>query len=334
VGIRYDAADLRYLPVTYASRGTFHIDGSFNSVINLVSAVRIDSFTASRHYTADDYYATIPIDDNIESDTREIKLDMTKGILQLNTPRIQGGSGAIAGSSVVRTDNLGVSWNDGGAHVTYLWSTLDTFGLDSARRSLLTITTRALNSGAIWQFGDSSLGKNWGAAPMQMESVRLGVNFHTGADTVILHPLDSMAQPTGRTIGATRTSSGSWRVSLDLESERTPWFGVEQRFRTVSDTSTTGVEMAGIMAAAAGEIYPNPASGDAALELTIPAGGAEVSGRICDIFGRTVLEIAPHRGIPGRSVLPLELRGLPAGSYICVISIGNTAFARRLVVVR
>lgn len=330
VGFKHDVADLRNLPATYSARGFFQVEGTFNSVANLVSGVRIDSFTASRHYTADDYYVTIPSDDNIESDTRQIKLDITKGILQLNTPRVQGASGALGAASTIRTDNLGISWNDGGPHVTCMWSTLDTFALDSSRRSLLTVTTRALNSGAVWQYGDSSMGKSWGDAPMQMESVRLGMNFHTAADSVILHPLDSMAQPTGRTIGATRTTSGSWRVMLDLESEKTPWFGVEQLF--TADTSTSGITAVHTQSAGAGDIYPNPAHDAASIDVTIPAHGAVISGRICDMLGRTMADIPAHRAIPGSSTLPLDLRGLPAGSYVCIISIGETVVARRMIV--
>lgn len=332
IRIRHDAADLRNMPAV--SRGTYGIEGSFNSVAGLVSAIRVDSFTASRHYTADDYYVTVPSDDNIESDTRQIKLDITKGVMQLNTPRVQGGSGALGNISMIRTDNLGVSWSDGGTHITYLWSTLDSFALDSARRSLLTVTTRALNTGAVWQYGDSSLGKNWGTAPVQMESARIGVNFYTAADTVLLHPLDSMAQPTGRIIPATRITSGSWRITLDLATEKTPWFGVEQRFAPSPDSNSSSAPPAAIAGISAGAIYPNPASGSAMLELMIPEGGRMVSGRICDLLGRTVSVIPGHYGVAGRVALPLELSLLPSGSYTCIITVGDATFAHPLVIRR
>ncbi len=333
IRIRHDAADLRNQPAVYSSRGFFQIDGSFSAVANLVNAVRIDSFTASRHYTADDYYVTMPSDDNIESDTRQIKLDITKGIIQLTTPHIQGASGAVGQSGTIRTGNLGISWSGGGQHVTYLWSTLDSSALDSARRSLLTITTRALNTDALWQFGDSSLGKRWGTAPVQMESVTLGVNFHTAADSLLIYPLDSTAQPTGRIIPATRTTSGSWRVTINLGMERTPWFGVEQRFSLGTDTSSSQVNTA-VTTTRIGEIHPNPASATAAINLMIPNGGAMIHGRICDMLGRTVAEIPTHRGIAGATMLPVETGDLPNGAYLCILSVGDTTVARRLMVRR
>lgn len=330
IKFQHDLADLRYLPVTYSARGIHNVDGNFAAVLNLVNATRADSFNASRHYTIDDYYATVPSDDNIESDTRQIKLDVTKGIMELNTPRIQGGAGAINQTSSIRTDALGVSWIEGGTHVTYLWSALDTFALDSSRRSLFTVTTRALNSGAIWQFGDSSLGKNWGTAPILMESCKLGVNFYTAADSVVLYPLDTLGKPTGKAIGATRATN-SWRVTLDLDVEKTPWFGVRQIFKG-SDTSSSVVPGAFASGADAGAIYPNPASGMAMLPLTIPPSGARVSARICDLLGRCVATIPPHDVAAGTSALELDLRALPNGTYICHVSVGSAAFARKVVV--
>jgi hypothetical protein len=330
IKFEYDVADLRYLPVTYYSRGTYDIEGSFSNVINLVDAVRADSFAARRHYTADDYYVTIPADDDIESDTRQIKLDITKGIMQLNTPRVQGGAGAINAAASVRTDNLGVTWIDEGTTIAYLWTSLDGHALDSARRSLFTVTTRALNSGAVWQFGDSSLGKNWGAAPIVMEATKIGVNFYTNADSLVVHPLDTFGLPTDRTIPATRVTSGSWRVTLDLDVERTPWFGVEQHF--AGDSSVSGVRVARDEAAAAGSIYPNPASDIAMLEVSVPGDGVLVSARVIDLLGRTLAAVPEHRAVAGRSQLELDLRNLPTGTYVCVVTIGERTFARKLIV--
>ncbi|MEO5929489.1 MAG: T9SS type A sorting domain-containing protein [Candidatus Kapaibacterium sp.] len=332
--IHHDTADLRRLPISYFSRGSYSIDGQFNNVSNLVDAIRVDSLNASHHYTSGDYYVTVPADDAIESDTKEIRLDAIKGIMQLNTPRIQGAAGAISTASAIKTDQLSVSWIDGGANATYFWSSLDSFNLDSARRSLLTISTRALNTGAAWQFGDSSLGKNWGVAPTQLESVKLGINFFTAADSVILYPLDTLGRASGRAIPTTRGTSGSWRITLDLSVEKTPWFGVKQVFHTTSDTAISAVPTAGGSALAISDIYPNPASGTAALDVTVPPGGAPVSARVVDMLGRVVAVVAEHRGVPGRGVLPLELRGLPAGAYICLVRVGDQVAARRFVVGR
>jgi hypothetical protein len=329
--LHHDANDLRQFPFHYSQRGTHNVEGIFPTVANLVSAVRIDSFSASRHYTNNDYYFTVPSDDNIQSDTKEITLDMTKGVMSLNTSHAQGASGALANMSAVRTDYLSLSWVDGGRHVTALWTSLDTARLATAGRSLLTVTTRAANTGAAWQFGDSSFGKNWGTAPVQMESVRLGVNFFTAADTLRLYPLDTLAQPTGTPITATRQVNGSWRATLDLATLKTPWFGVEQIF---NEEPTNGVHGGTSSITSVGDIYPNPASGEALLPITAEATDRSVSVRIIDALGRTVATINEHVMVAGTSILPLDIRMFAAGNYTCIVSMGSMMTIRRMVVQR
>jgi hypothetical protein len=271
----------------------------------------------------------VPNDDNIQSDTRQITLDMTKGVISINTPMAEGGSGVLENVSALRTDRLGVNWIGGGSHVTYLWTSLGADSLGSARRSLLTVTTRAANTDARWQFGDSSLGKNWGVAPVTMESAKVGVNFYTDADTILLYPLDTLARPTGRVLGVTRTPMGVWRIILDLASEKTPWFGVEQRF---GDVSSVGSRIDGYEATV-GDVVPNPAAGEeASLDLRIPEDGASLTVRLYDLLGRVVSVVADGRSIGGESVQPIDLRGLAAGTYVCEVRIGERVFIRRVVV--
>jgi len=327
----YDSADIRSMPL-YGGRNVWSLDGTLNSVVGLVQSIRVDSFNASRHYKADEYYVTIPTDDAIESDTRQIKLDITKGVMQVNTPMFQAASGQIANVSSVRTDNLAVNWISGGEHVTYMLTPLDTLALDSSRRALLTITTRATNTNPVWQFGDSSIGKQWGAAPTQMEGVSIAAQFYTAADSVIVYPLDSLGLPTGRTIATTRGTGGSWRSVFNLTTEKTPWFGIEMVFRP-EDTSTTS---AGAVNAdvAVGQPRPNPAAAETSIEVVLPQGGEVLSAEVHDMIGRPVRTIEPHRAVAGRSTLFVDVRNLPSGNYVCIVHVNGRSIVRRLVVTR
>jgi hypothetical protein len=329
IRINHDRSDLLSLPLTYYQRGTYDIDGSFANVANLVSDVRIDSFTASRHYTANDYYFTVPSNDNVQSDTRQITLDITKGVMSVNTPRAQGGSGALASLGSLRTDDLSVSWIDGARHVSYLWTSLDTSSLAHAPRSLLTISTRAANTGAAWQFGDSSFGKNWGTAPVQMESAKVSVSFFTDADSLIIHPLDTLAQPTGAAFGAERNANGSWRVVIDMAVLKTPWFGVEQRFAGMAGTGQDKPEATPSI----GQVYPNPTGGLAELRITAPA-GSRLSARLCNSLGQTVADFGDLRPRGGDMVLPIDLRELPSGTYSCIVALNGRVMVRKVVVGR
>jgi hypothetical protein len=332
--IQHDEAEMRALPFTYYSTNynTYNIDFSDGSTlddaVSMVSRIRLDSFNATRHYTGNDYYSSVPENDNIASDTREIVRDAIKGVMTLNTPMVQGGSGAISTVSSLRTDELRVGWIDGGKHITWLWSTLDTTSLKKAERSLLTVTTRALNSNTIWHFGDSSIGKTWGGAPVEMEGVKLGVNFYTDADSLFIYPLDTTGLPTGKQITAAKMVD-SWRVTLDLAAERTPWFGVRQLFLPTG----LGVDETKSMAAGVGQFYPNPARDEAVIEVATPDGGAHISAKVIDVMGRVVASLEAEAQ-PGRALLPLDTRGLANGSYTCTITMAGKSFARRFIVSR
>ena len=340
--IEHDAADLRTMSLY--SRGTYGTDGTFNNIANLVTAVRLDSFNAARHYVAGDYYVTIPNDDDIQSDNSRIKLDITKGILLVNAPKCQAGSGDLTQSGTLRTDRLGVNWISGGHFATYIWTPLDTFGLDSSRRSLLTITTRSVNTNAVWQYGDSSLGKNWGDAPVRTEWIKLGVQFYMAADSLRVLPLDSLGHPyDGRTLEVTRGANGGWRVTIDISQEKAVWYGVEGIFKS-DDTSTTSVPVLAEGTAVIGDIGPNPATDEATIPLRLPTGGVRsVSVEITDILGQRVGGIEPFVAVGGNSVLPIDTHTLSSGTYLCRLIIGDQgssggestrSYLRRLVVRR
>jgi hypothetical protein len=327
VEISYDSAELRDLPVNYAvsHNNGFNTDGALQNVMTMVHGVRIASFDAPRHMTSGDYYFTVPEDDQIASDTREIVRDATKGTMVVNTPCAQGGSGRLGDVATLATDDLSVSWINGAAHATYLWTSLDEDALDTARRSLLTITTRSLNEGAIWQFGDSSLGRNWGMGPTQLESVTLGLNFHTAADSLELLPLDSTGAPVGRAIVATRAGD-SWRVVVDLGEERTPWFGVRQVF----DGALTGAgDEPALATLAAGELGPMPVVGRSSLQVRSSA-SAPIDARIVDALGRQALRLPTAQGPAAR--LSIDAATLAPGAYLLEVSSAGSRIVRRFVV--
>jgi hypothetical protein len=328
IEIQLDSADLADLPLNYyfTHNNTYNTDGGLNNVMNMVHAVRMKTFDAPRHMTSGDYYFTVPEDDNIGSDTREIVRDITKGTMTVNTPFAQGGSGQLGSVSTLATDNLAVGWINGAAHATYLWTSLDSNALDSARRSLLTISTRSLNEGAAWQYGDSSLGKAWGAGPTQLESISLGLNFSTSADSLFLYPLDSAGHETGRVIAATR-SGGSWRAIIDLSVERTPWFGVRQAY---AGETTSGVETPREAARVdVGDVWPMPVTGRSSLRVHA-VGPSAISLRVYDAIGREALPAQMRHGAD--ETFSIDGVSLSPGAYVASITVDGVRTVRRFVV--
>ncbi|MBC8145483.1 MAG: carbohydrate binding domain-containing protein [bacterium] len=329
IELEYDSSETRDLPINYyiSASNNYNTDGSMSNVVNMVHAVRIKTFDAERHMTGSDYYFTVPEDDKIESDTREIVRDITRGTMSVNTPFAQGGSGALGNVSILETSDLGVSWIDGAQHATYLWTTLDSNRLDSSRRSLLTITTRSVNEGAAWQFGDSSLGKVWGTGSTQLESVRLGLNFYTDADSLYLIPLDSSAQPTLRRIPAVR-SGDSWRVVVDLGTEATPWFGVQQIFTPASTTHSPHESSRSLTTV--GDIMPMPVTQRSTLNVSTGA-TSSITARVYDALGRNIM----HQLLTGpRAVGSLVAARLVPGAYTVVINVDGRRESRRFIVAR
>lgn len=327
IELAYDSVEVRELPMNYyfSHNNTYNTDGALSNVMNMVHGVRIGTFTSPRHLNSGDYYFTVPEDDAIVSDTREIHRDITKGTMSVNTPHAQGGSGRIGNVATLETDDLAVSWIEGAQHVTYIWSTLDSVALDSSRRSLLTIATRSLNEGAVWQFGDSSLGKSWGPGPTQLESVKLGLNFRTDADSLVLLPLDSHARPTGREIIATRRAD-SWRAVIDLGVEATPWFGVRQVFTSTPISGLEGESESGLRV---GPLSPMPVSDHAVLHVAA-APGATITARIHDALGQRVGRNAIVIG--SRGVIEVDAMALADGAYTIEIAVDGERIVRRFVV--
>ncbi|MBC7447831.1 MAG: T9SS type A sorting domain-containing protein [Hymenobacteraceae bacterium] len=78
-------------------------------------------------------------------------------------------------------------------------------------------------------------------------------------------------------------------------------------------------------------LVPNPTTGRATLSLTLPT-AAPVAVEVRDALGRQVLT-NPARELPaGEHVLPLELRGRPAGLYVVRLTLGAIVRTQRLVI--
>ncbi|MBL0333354.1 MAG: T9SS type A sorting domain-containing protein [Chlorobiota bacterium] len=326
--INHDSQDLLFLPVIYSLRNNiYNIDGTLNNGVHLVSQMRVDSFSASKHYTASDYYFTNPTDDNIESDTKELKIDMTKGYMIINSPKAQGFTGAISQLSDVSTDNLKLNWVSGGANASILWTSLDSNKLNNTVKSLLTISTRSTNTNAIFTFGDSSFAKNWGVAPTLLEGIKLGVNFITEADSVIIHPLDSFGlEIPSKAFSAIRNSLGIWRSTIDISALGTPMFGVEQKFKdivSVNESNSVNVS----------EVFPIPTNDYINLKISNYSNEI-IKGKILNSVGEVIQIFNINNFIYGSNPFKLNVNSLINGVYYITLLVDNNVYKRKFLVVK
>jgi photosystem II stability/assembly factor-like uncharacterized protein len=94
---------------------------------------------------------------------------------------------------------------------------------------------------------------------------------------------------------------------------------------SVESKSSTNVESINIT------LTPNPVAGEtimAGLELS---GSATISISITDILGHTVVTERELRLAGGRNQIPLNLHGLPSGSYFVLVSIGERTMSQRFI---
>jgi hypothetical protein len=103
-----------------------------------------------------------------------------------------------------------------------------------SERSLLTISTRALNAGAIFDDMNQNL-RVWGKGPVQMEGVSMRITLTAPTfDSLTIIPLGSDGRPTGTRIGVAKRTGGKFTALLSTSEHRTPWYRLEFSRRTTS----------------------------------------------------------------------------------------------------
>lgn len=80
-------------------------------------------------------------------------------------------------------------------------------------------------------------------------------------------------------------------------------------------------------------LYPNPASDEATIGITIEE-AAFVNVNVTDITGKTVAAVYSGTMSPGTTTLQVHTTDLPAGVYFTVITTGKTAKAMKLIVIK
>lgn len=92
--------------------------------------------------------------------------------------------------------------------------------------------------------------------------------------------------------------------------------------RLIGQSSTSGVPgRKEALRAGIRSIDPNPTTSHVRILYTIPFDGADVVIEVCDMAGRTVL-VKEEEGVSmGENILDLELRTLPAGHYLCRLTV-------------
>ncbi len=320
VALAYTAAEVREAPAAVASATDWRDPLPFPRTLPLRHGVVTRAFDAAQGEAPP---AESPPAGPIATDTGEIVWD-SGGVLQVGTPTFAALTGLpdrLAGSLLGPATVTSAS-----RHATVTWLALDGAPLADARRSLLTLSTSAENTGMIWD-GDRTVHDDWGTAPVVVRPVRLVLDAGLRADSLRLVPLDPAGTPTGAALVLAPDADGGFEIVLDQSAHPTLWFGLER----LGDGGAVAAEDDPLPAALAlRALAPNPARDQIRLTVGVPAARA-VRVTVVDVLGRRVREVTLDAR-PGWTSHPLDLAGLASGAYVVVLDDGRARVTARLTV--
>lgn len=312
----------------YNQFGAFFIASGADARIPLFRRVAIDSFTASlqsyqphREIPALADQGSVNTAD-LRSDTDELLWNANDTVLLVRTPYYRAASGILRGKilDISGRNTHTVERLDNGWIGTVEFLSRDTLSLDSSSAVLLSLITRSCTSGAVWS-GDSSIYRNWGTAPMEMEAMTLTVTWRHSADSLIIIPLDSTGTPlSSRARGVGKASSGRFRFTLDQRADRTAWYALRFLHNEASEvTSSSNRE----------RIRVYTATDRLVIEAEDFAESTPIVASLHSLDGRSIQTWTSHVR-SDNDVCVLQLPSLPAGVYIARATIGSRTVAEKL----
>lgn len=292
----HDMPDIWLTPAFPSSRGMFGVEGGIDGNIATQMKLR-QSFGGTRHKVAAEY--PYLADTAVKRfDGGEILWDQTNGLFSVTTPFVYAGTG-FWGSAGVSFPRMSLSREDDARDLLtfYMVSVDSSATLEESHLKLLSLTTRAQNSGLKWLPDSLSFEKDFGTAPTVLSAATVTLQLRSDRDSVILYPLDTTANMTSTRLIATRDVNDTTLFSITIDQSQTasPWYLIEEKVWTpvqsVGENSTVTVA-----------ISPNPAT--STLRIT----GDYSSATVYDVLGHRVLEWS-------QPLENIDVSSLPTGSY-------------------
>ncbi len=194
----------------------------FSLSIPLIHSTRIESLHGEQtDYSSDETPS------KIVSDTGELVWLIekeNKGMVTVNTPHSQSLIGFVKEHPVELMNLSAVVENEFCAiHCV----SLDGKPISRAKRMLLTATSKALNSGTVWNDNHTSL-EDWGGEPMRVEPVMGTILLKDLKDAanVLVSPLDERGIPVQETIVA-KKEKDQWEFPIGVPT--TVWYMIQVR---------------------------------------------------------------------------------------------------------
>ncbi len=273
----------------------------------LTHSIRTKTYNSNTDYTPS--VLPIPATNIFETDTKETVLNTTKGILTTNTPHFIAITGFLKDATSTQVGNLTLQNATDFGSLT--WLSLNSKILSESDTSLLTLSSKAQNTGMIWNADNTSLSNNLGAAPTQMLPLEVTLRLNINAESIDIHTLT----PTGQSQSFKNikpTIQGVFDIKLSQSSDKTLWYGIVTQQATSLKDSKNELNI---------EVTPNPVRDILTVKYTIQTiGNTDIN--LTDMTGKTVFYKKMGSISLGEKTDYIDVSAFASGVYM--LKIGNT----------
>lgn len=255
------------------------------------------------------------------SETEELKWSQSGSYLLVDANGFSAAVG-IFGADTVRSGNLKFRRLDDARDLqSILLSKLPNSSM------LLTIAGRSQNFGALWQFGDSSIGNHWGKAPTIMSAGKFEFFVNSDSNRVLAYPLDTSGNVTKTPIEGVKISgTNTFMIAVNQAFVNSPWFWIQGK-NDASAVLASGTNPTEIT------VNPNPARNETHIKLSL-ANSGRIKISLFDDLGREIANIANGDLYQGSYDLPVDVSELAAGHYVLRVDCGGQVLSRSMNVIR
>lgn len=274
----------------------------------LLRGIKTDSYSATANVAAPAFVA--PTNNVYVTATNETQLDLTKGILTTSTPNYATITGFLADNANATTGKMTLLQADQFGSIT--WLAVVNAPLNTASRSLLTLSTKQQNTNMTWT-GTNTVSNQWGNAPTLQQPAYVRLRLTIQADSIKLYPLSTTGADS-RFLKILPSATNTFDIILDQNTDKTLWYGIEA-FGSQIITSVDDPQLP-----VWNSLFPNPVcDGQLTLDYTLSQNG-QTTIVLYDLLGRLVKTISNENGVIGRQQKTVNLSDVSNGQYQVVIT--------------
>jgi len=261
------------------------------------------------------------------SDTKQLVWDTT-GLFTVSAPGFNAATGFFNLFSNHTFGSMTIlSGNDFG---TMTWVSLDTDSLLTARKSLMTISSRVENTNMAWD-GNHTLHTKWGTGPSKMQALTLQMKLQIKADSIIIRPLNTYGNPGISSKRYYPKSPNMFTVVFDQNVDKTVWFGIDAYGKGGSFVSLPDQHLDSDFLNF--QTYPNPFKTTTTITFDLPE-NTFVSLKVYDPMGREVATIVSEELPAGKYSRQWNATNLQEGIYFSRLQAGLYTETKKLILLR